>query len=71
VSEELLTPEEIAKQLRVSTEAVQAWCRSGRMKAIRAGRQWRITREALDEFTRQEVQPKKQSPKANGLAVTS
>jgi len=63
-----LTPTEVAEELRVTPEAVQTWCRQGRLKALRAGRRWLITRAAVDDFIRQGV-PLEQGPKVDGLAA--
>ena len=51
-----LTPSEVATALRVTPEAVQAWCRTGKLSAIRAGKRWRITQSAIDAFTRKEME---------------
>lgn len=47
---ELLTPKEVAKILRVSPRTVQRWVKAGKLRAVRAGRLWRIPKEALVEF---------------------
>ena len=65
---EYLTVSEVAQRLRVTPEAVQTWCRKGKLKAIRAGRNWRIAPADVDAFTnRQEVA--REPKKANGLAA--
>jgi len=43
-----VTAEETAELLRVSLNTVYRWCRSGRLRARKFGRQWRIDRTALD-----------------------
>lgn len=70
MKEEYLTPIEVARELRVSTQSVSKWCRLGKLKAIRAGRSWRITRADLNEFTRRGVPQEGESPKASGLALS-
>jgi len=62
------TPAEVAKQLRVTPEAVQTWCRAGRLQAIRAGRKWLITAEAVESFTKREQEV---TIELNRLAVVS
>jgi len=62
-----LTPSEVAMTLRVTPEAVQAWCRSGKLHAIRAGKRWRITQSAIDAFVRSEVQ--QEAEQQQGLAA--
>lgn len=60
----LLTPAEVAEDLRVSAEHVRCLIRSGELSAIdvSAGSKrplYRIRREALVEYMRQEDQPKR------------
>lgn len=45
-----LTADEVAAQLRVSGEAVREWCRMGKLKAVKAGRQWRIKPGDLEAY---------------------
>jgi excisionase family DNA binding protein len=47
---EYLTPEEVAEKLRVHWRTVYVWLRSGKLKGVKAGRLWRISEEALEEF---------------------
>lgn len=49
---EVLTPDEVAKLLRVSKRTVERLCQSGKLRAIRVGRLWRIPRSSLEEFLR-------------------
>lgn len=48
--EQLLKPEEVAKRLAVSAKSVRQWLREGRLKGVRAGKLWRISRADLDAF---------------------
>lgn len=48
--EEVYTIEEVAKILKVSEETVRRLIASGELDARRVGRQYRITRAALDKF---------------------
>lgn len=50
-----LTAAEAAAQLRVTPQAVRAWCRAGALVATRAGREWRIKPEDLETFQRRGV----------------
>lgn len=52
MSQRLLTPEEIAEMLSVTTRTVCDWLRSGRLRGVKAGRLWRVSREDLDTFLR-------------------
>jgi excisionase family DNA binding protein len=44
---------EVAAELRISEESIRIWIRSGRLAAIRAGRQYRISRESLSDFAKE------------------
>lgn len=48
--EQLLKPEEVARKLAVSPKSVRQWLREGRLKGVRAGKLWRITKADLDSF---------------------
>jgi excisionase family DNA binding protein len=50
-----LTVEEVADRLRVSTDTVREWAKSGRLEAHRPGRRFLFTEEALGKF----IQPGK------------
>jgi excisionase family DNA binding protein len=49
-----MTIDEVAEQLSVHPETVRRWIRDGRLRVHRAGRQYRVTREALMEFLQHE-----------------
>jgi excisionase family DNA binding protein len=44
------TVEEVAKMLRVSEATVRRLIKSGQLKAVSVGNQFRISQEDLDEF---------------------
>jgi excisionase family DNA binding protein len=46
----LLTPEEVARQLRVTQQTVYNWLQSGRLPGIKMGRLWRIDPADLDRW---------------------
>jgi len=46
-----LSAAEVADWLSVDVQAVYAEIERGNLKAFKAGREWRITRQALDEYT--------------------
>ena len=48
--EQLLTAQEVAKELRVSDATVIRWCRSGKLPALKAGKAWRISQEDLRQW---------------------
>ena len=49
----LLLPSEVADALRYHIESVRRAIRQGRIKAIKAGRQWRVPRAELDRLLRE------------------
>ena len=50
--EKFYTPEEIADILKTTRKTVYTWIQSGKLKALKAGKMWRIPQSALDEFLR-------------------
>ena len=46
-----LTPEDVAARLQVSPLTVRRWLRAGSLRGTKAGRQWRIREDALEQFT--------------------
>lgn len=49
-AESYLLVSEVAGLLRVGEATVRHWIRSGDMRAIDLGREWRIARSDLDDF---------------------
>lgn len=52
-SEKVYTVDDIMEILTVSRETVYNWIRSGKLTAIRLGRQYRITKDHYDKFIRE------------------
>lgn len=48
--EELYTPQEVAKMLKVSLRAVYKWIHEGKLKSKKIGTLWRISKDDLEEF---------------------
>lgn len=48
--EPLYTCKEIAERYGFKTSTVWEWIKSGKLKAVCVGKQYRITKEALAEF---------------------
>jgi excisionase family DNA binding protein len=46
------TPAELAAAVGVTRRTVYTWLTSGRLKGIRVGVEWRITKEQFETFTR-------------------
>jgi excisionase family DNA binding protein len=49
-TERLLTPAEIVTRLNVSLVTVGRWLREGKLKGVKAGRQWRVLESELEAF---------------------
>jgi len=49
-NEIIYTIDEVAKMLRVSYLTVYRWIQAGKLPAIKAGKQYRITKNQLDKF---------------------
>jgi excisionase family DNA binding protein len=47
----LYSLEQVAQRLGLQVRTVRSYVRSGRLKAIRIGKQYRVTRESLDDLT--------------------
>jgi excisionase family DNA binding protein len=58
---DLLTVEETATQLKVQAETVRDWLRAGKLKGVKAGRQWRVRRRDLEAFL---IEPEPPTPEA-------
>jgi excisionase family DNA binding protein len=50
---DLFDSEEVAEYLGVEQTTVQRWCRSGHLRCVKIGRDWRIRRDALEDFLKQ------------------
>ncbi len=50
--EELLTVEEVAKELRINAKTVRQYIASGELIALVVGKGYKISREDLDDFKR-------------------
>lgn len=53
--DELLTPQEAAKILKVDRRTVYKYLRSGELPAAKIGDTWRIRQEDLDKFIKQRM----------------
>ncbi len=47
---DLLNTEDVATYLGVRSVTVWRWCRDGSLPCLKIGREWRIRREALENF---------------------
>lgn len=51
MTEEMYSVEQVAEQLGLHVRTVRGYIRSGRLKAVRIGKQYRIARSDLAELT--------------------
>ena len=51
MSQELYSVEQVAERLGLHVKTVRAYVREGKLKAVRIGKSYRITREDLENFT--------------------
>ena len=54
---DLLTVEQAAGKLQVRPETVRDWLRAGRLKGVKAGRQWRVRARDLESFLQEPAPP--------------
>ena len=56
------TVEEVAERLQVSDQTVRRWVKSGKLKAYKPGREWRVKPSDLETFLESRtVQPEADS----------
>lgn len=48
---EVYTLKEIEDLFHVTRRTIYNWIDSGKLKAFKIGKEWRVTREALEKFT--------------------
>lgn len=51
------TTEEIMEVLKVTKRTLYNYIKAGQLKAFKVGREWRVTEDALREFTEHGTQP--------------
>ncbi len=56
-SSPLMTVPEVAAYLRLNPATIYRLAKEGSLPAFRIGRQWRFSREALDDWLRTRAQP--------------
>lgn len=50
MNDDFYTPYEVAEKLKVSYMTVYRWIRSGKLSAVKAGKQYRVKKEDLESF---------------------
>lgn len=56
IEKELYNFKDVATILDVSTRTVHAWNADGKIKAVKIGREWKVSREEVDRIKREGVQ---------------
>jgi excisionase family DNA binding protein len=51
---ELLAAEDVAELMGVKETTVWRWCRERRLPCLKVGKHWRLRREALEDFLKQQ-----------------
>lgn len=49
---EVYTLKEVEELLQVTQRTLYNWIKDGKLTAFKAGREWRVTKEALEDFTK-------------------
>ena len=49
---EVYSLDEVQKILQVTRRSIYSYIRDGKLKAVKIGKYWRVTRENLEEFLR-------------------
>lgn len=49
---EVYTLKEVEELLQVTQRTLYNWIKGGKLTAFKAGREWRVTKEALEDFTK-------------------
>ena len=52
-----LTVPEVSEQLKLHPATIRAWVKSGRLRAVRAGRTWRVRRSEVDRALHADSSP--------------
>ena len=53
----LLKVKEVAEVLRVTPKTIRTWCREGKMRAIRIGKEYKILRDDLERLMLEHLIP--------------
>ncbi len=46
------TLQEVANIMKVTRRTVYNWLKAGKLEAFKTGKEWRVTQEALENFTK-------------------
>jgi excisionase family DNA binding protein len=54
----LLGAEDVAEMVGVKETTVYRWCKEGRLPCLKVGKHWRIRREAIENFLKENERPR-------------
>ena len=57
LDKDLLGVEDIAELMGVGKATIWRWCREGNLPCVKAGKHWRVRREALEDFLKRNERP--------------
>ena len=57
LEKDLLSAEDVAGLMGVKEATIWRWCREGHLPCLKAGKHWRVRREALEDFLRHSERP--------------
>ena len=55
--DDILTVEELAEVLKIGTSQAYKIVRTGKLKAYKEGKDWKIPKKSLEDYIRQKVSP--------------
>lgn len=63
MNEQVYTPQEVAKILKLSHMTILRWCRSGTIEARKIGKKWRIPAAVVDKILREGLEEPRKAVK--------
>lgn len=54
---EVYTLEELGELLQVTRRTLYNWIKSGKLRAFKVGKEWRVTKETLEDFVQTGTEP--------------
>jgi len=52
----IYTPEEVAEMLKIQTETIRRYLRTGKLKGAKFGKHWRVSEKQLQDFFEQQCE---------------
>lgn len=67
--ERFLSTEEVAERLQVDEQTVRRWIKSGKLDAVKPGREWRIPPASFEALLESYSSPKSSTPSSEEVSV--